>query len=417
PIQGTPEHFIAIAPLKDGSSAVVKVRFERQDSHELFLTVETLLTSVIEQHYRYQSDDAAKFLYENISDVTLEKLRSEILPDDYLDSPSLYGLDLQPSTIQVGNLSIMINAYEEAQTNARLKGNYYGAQKVQNIINELKSSRYNIRLSELQNEAISFAIGVIGDAISAAISKPRVITGDAIVPINSSDESYIHWPKFRQFKSGPPLPEFGGLPEAQDLENNPIITRQSRKVAVGFVDGRYQLITRKSDHTMVIYDPQSLEGGYANIVKSGPNSFMRIGLKGGGATLDQEPQIVPGGGLHKHEQHNGHLIALHVRKTVADLRARLRDKRYLSAASSFTDLDIAERSVAKALNSKSSSINNFLTRKENRHVIYYDYGSPVGMVVKRGSLTPIYTSKLQVVLEYCPASPVGYRIVTGYPTI
>lgn len=415
--QGIPEHFLAIAPLKDGSSAVVKVRFERQNSHELFLEVESLLTGAIEQHYKYQSDDAARFLYENISDVTLEKLRSEILPNNYLDSPSFYGLDLQPSTIQVGNLSIMIQAYEEAQTNAKLKGNYYGAQKVQQTINELKDTRYSLRLSEVQNEAISFAIGVIGDAISAALAKPRVISGETVIPIDSSDHAYNHGPKFHQFRSGRPLPEFGGLPEAQDLEHNPIINRQGRKVAVGFVDGKYQLITRKSDHTIVIYDPRSIEGGYENVVKSGPNSFMRIGLKGGGGSNGQEPHVVPGGGLQKHEDHQGHLIARHVKKTLSELRGRLNNQPYLTAASTFTDLDIAEKSVAKAISSKSQSINNFLRRKEYRHIVYYDYGSPVGMVVKRGSLSPIYTTKLQVVLEYCANSPVGYRIVTGYPTL
>ncbi len=127
--------------------------------------------------------------------------------------------------------------------------------------------------------------------------------------------------------------------------------------------------------------------------------------------------IVPGGGLMSHEKAGGHLLERHVGQSEQQLLSRVEQNRRISGASSFLDRPAAERAVSQALEVNDSGIERFLSGDERRLVINHSLEETVGISVRRGDAAAGIASNVRVVLERDPKMSIGYRIVTGFPTL
>ena len=125
---------------------------------------------------------------------------------------------------------------------------------------------------------------------------------------------------------------------------------------------------------------------------------------------------VPGGGLAGHEKRGGHLIARHTAKTPEELVSRLRSDMGIASASSFTSLAVAEAVVGVAIGARQKQISAWLRGREDRTTIDFTANKPVGIVVRRRTMTATPATTLRLVLERDPNfQPQGWRIITGYP--
>ncbi|WP_392566696.1 RNase A-like domain-containing protein [Utexia brackfieldae] len=125
---------------------------------------------------------------------------------------------------------------------------------------------------------------------------------------------------------------------------------------------------------------------------------------------------VPGGGLQTHEKLGGHLIKQHVAKTEQQLNQRIA-REPITSASAFYDLATAEMAVAQAIKTNQSKINAYL-QHQNTHYLAINYraANPVGILVTQRHPTAIAVSGVKVILAQTTQIPLGYRIVTGYPS-
>lgn len=81
------------------------------------------------------------------------------------------------------------------------------------------------------------------------------------------------------------------------------------------------------------------------------------------------------------------------------------------------DRPTAERAVSQALEANNRGVERFLSGDERRLVINHSLEQSVGISVKRGNTTADAASNVRVVLERDPKMSIGYRIVTGFPTL
>jgi len=118
-----------------------------------------------------------------------------------------------------------------------------------------------------------------------------------------------------------------------------------------------------------------------------------------------------------HEKAGGHLLERHVGQSEQQLLSRVEQNRRISGASSFLDRPGAERAVSQALEVNDSGIERFLNGDERRLVINHSLEETVGISVRRGDAAAETASNVRVVLERDPKMSIGYRIVTGFPTL
>ncbi|WP_222833344.1 RHS repeat protein [Pseudomonas sp. SC3(2021)] len=125
-------------------------------------------------------------------------------------------------------------------------------------------------------------------------------------------------------------------------------------------------------------------------------------------------EIVPGGGLNAHESRGGHVIAKHVERSEAQLRARLQAEPNIPIASTFPDRFEAEAALSNVMRNNQKKIDEFLKGKAQRFVINERVSAPagVGIVRKSGKLEPLFSIRL--VLQREAKSPLGYFILTGF---
>jgi len=133
-----------------------------------------------------------------------------------------------------------------------------------------------------------------------------------------------------------------------------------------------------------------------------------------GVGMSMSPSV-PGGGLITHELAGGHLIARHVGLTDAQLIGRLTQQQRIKAASTFTNLGVAESQVSVALAANRVQITRFLLGNGQRLVINHKSSRVIGRIVTRGSTSASPATNVRVVLQRDPAMSTGYRIVTGFP--
>lgn len=112
----------------------------------------------------------------------------------------------------------------------------------------------------------------------------------------------------------------------------------------------------------------------------------------------------------------GHTILKHVGKTEAELRARLAAELRVPAASTFTNLRVAEESISKVLQVESATIKAWAQGANPRRLeLTRDLGKAIGMGVVRRTNQLVKMSKVRVVLKFETYNGMPYYILTAFP--
>jgi Bacterial CdiA-CT RNAse A domain len=126
----------------------------------------------------------------------------------------------------------------------------------------------------------------------------------------------------------------------------------------------------------------------------------------------------PARNLADDERMGGHTLARHVGKTDAELADRLRREPHISAASTYTDRNIAERSVAAALAASRGKIEAWQRRSGRRPNLALRHvdrsGQIIGRSLSRGQRTPVSCDRGVVVLRWDEQRNRFY-VLTSYP--
>lgn len=125
----------------------------------------------------------------------------------------------------------------------------------------------------------------------------------------------------------------------------------------------------------------------------------------------------PSHDLSQDEAAGGHTLKKHVGRTDQQLRERLERERNISAASTYTDRETAERVVGTALQQAQQRIQRWLERSGGHPNLVLDYDGdpahPIGRTLPRGEDHTEPCSHAVVVLKFDP--PAGYHVLTTYP--
>jgi len=119
--------------------------------------------------------------------------------------------------------------------------------------------------------------------------------------------------------------------------------------------------------------------------------------------------------LQRDEDRGGHTLKKHVGRTDRQLQERLEHERNISAASTWTDLDSAETTVAAALRAERGRIENWMRRGYPRAnlAMHYDAGRVIGRSLRRGDLQTDDCTAAVVVLR--ASGPDSFYVLTTYP--
>lgn len=119
--------------------------------------------------------------------------------------------------------------------------------------------------------------------------------------------------------------------------------------------------------------------------------------------------------LSQDEAAGGHTLKKHVGRSDEELRERLRRERNISAASTYTDRETAERAVGGAIDANKQKIQRWLEREGGHPNLVLDYDSdrPVGRTLRRGSDSVEPCSHAVVVLKWDDGGQ--YHVLTSYP--
>ena len=122
--------------------------------------------------------------------------------------------------------------------------------------------------------------------------------------------------------------------------------------------------------------------------------------------------------LSADEALGGHTLARHVGKTDAELAARLKSEPQISAASTYTDRAIAERSVGAALAAGGRQLSSWEKRTGRRPNLVLHYVAPsgqsLGRSLSRGRAKPVPASRALVVLRW-DERRARFYVLTSYP--
>jgi toxin YxiD len=125
----------------------------------------------------------------------------------------------------------------------------------------------------------------------------------------------------------------------------------------------------------------------------------------------------PGRDLSQDESAGGHTLRKHVGRTDDQLRERLRHERQISAASTWSDRDTAERAVGTALEQDRGRIERWLNREGSHPNLVLDYDGdashPIGRSLHRDADQPEPCVHATIVLRWVP--PQSYYVLTSYP--
>ncbi|MBZ5722866.1 MAG: hypothetical protein LAO03_21205 [Acidobacteriia bacterium] len=121
--------------------------------------------------------------------------------------------------------------------------------------------------------------------------------------------------------------------------------------------------------------------------------------------------------LGQDEAAGGHTLKKHVGRTDGQLRERLDRERNISAASTYTDRETAERVVGTALQENQAKIRRWLEREGGHPNLVLDYDGdeahPIGRSLRRGEDQTQPCSHAVVVLRWVSLS--DYYVLTTYP--
>ncbi len=125
----------------------------------------------------------------------------------------------------------------------------------------------------------------------------------------------------------------------------------------------------------------------------------------------------PSHDLTQDEAAGGHTLKKHVGRTDEQLRERLERERNISAASTYTDRETAERVVGTGLQQEQPRIQRWLERTGGHPNLVLDYDGdpahPIGRTLRRGEDHTEPCSRAVVVLKFDP--PAEYHVLTTYP--
>ncbi len=118
----------------------------------------------------------------------------------------------------------------------------------------------------------------------------------------------------------------------------------------------------------------------------------------------------------------GHAILKHVGKTQEELAARLKTTENMvrkpNAISSFSNIDLAEASVSKALSVNKEWIKVWAASQPRHNLtVTYNTGRVIGYSLFRGSEKPVQATKVKVVLKYEMYNGKPYYILTAFPEV
>jgi hypothetical protein len=119
--------------------------------------------------------------------------------------------------------------------------------------------------------------------------------------------------------------------------------------------------------------------------------------------------------LERDENRGGHTLDRHVGRTDEQLAERLRRERNISAASTWTDREVAEETVAAGLHAEQRRIDSWMSRGERRPnlALHYDAGRTIGRSLRRGETEAVPCTSAVIVLR--ADGPDGYYVLTTYP--
>lgn len=120
------------------------------------------------------------------------------------------------------------------------------------------------------------------------------------------------------------------------------------------------------------------------------------------------------------ERMGGHTLARHVGKSDADLAARLRREPNISAASTYTSVEIASAAVGTALQQQSRRLESWLARSGARPNLVLNYvqttGPPLGRALARGARTAVPCQAALVVIRWDERRG-SWFVLTSYPEV
>jgi hypothetical protein len=119
--------------------------------------------------------------------------------------------------------------------------------------------------------------------------------------------------------------------------------------------------------------------------------------------------------LARDEERGGHTLKKHVGRTDGQLEERLRRERHISAASTWTDRETAETTVAAGLRTEQGRIQNWQRRGYPRAnlALHYDAGRPIGRSLERGAGQTVDCTNAVIVLR--ADGPESFFVLTTYP--
>ena len=131
----------------------------------------------------------------------------------------------------------------------------------------------------------------------------------------------------------------------------------------------------------------------------------------------EPPRATPRYDLARDENRGGHTLSRHVGRTDAELRERLARERNISAASTWTDRDTAETTIAAALRTERERIDSWMRRGRPRAnlALHYDAGRVIGRSLRRGDSRSADCTRAVLVLRAEGDGPERFYVLTAYP--
>ena len=119
--------------------------------------------------------------------------------------------------------------------------------------------------------------------------------------------------------------------------------------------------------------------------------------------------------LERDERLGGHTLERHVARTDAELQERLQRERNISAASTWTDRETAERTIAEALRAERGRIESWMRRGRPRAnlALHYDAGRVIGRSLRQGDTRAVECTRAVIVLRADGEG--GFYVLTAYP--
>lgn len=119
--------------------------------------------------------------------------------------------------------------------------------------------------------------------------------------------------------------------------------------------------------------------------------------------------------LGRDEQRGGHTLDRHVARTEDQLRERLARETNISAASTWTDRETAEKVVFEALAAEHGRVDNWMHRGYPRAnlALRYDARRVIGHSLRRGDSQAVDCTSAVIVLR--ADGPQNFYVLTTYP--